>query len=263
MKSSHHTTWQLGFFFWIFGFGIFSLPSLADLSGDSMTKTAFEYLLSKNTSDYEISHLLSNTLSLNIRISKGSEDIPVAQYLFEQNRVFLLNKKDSTPATVFSNDIKIVQDAAYYTSLDVWEFLDGFADREKGVHQYIDWGKTLLHAIDQNDIQKDEQVTELKSQISGHNKSLKERSAAYSKAVESGDAVAMETLKSQKAEIAHTISLLESQLEEVNKRTKSITSYQKTIKNLVQGAEENRDALIKNVKVKSPSGSYIKAIETK
>lgn len=263
MKNEFHTQWHLGIFFWFLGLGIFSIPTLADLEEYSMGPTAFEYLLEKHSSIVEEKKLLLYGMQINTLLSLPENQEFPEDYLHDQNRSFLLEKNDTMPLATYTDDIKIQKDADFFVRLDVWEYLKGFENRERGTNQYIEWGKSLLLAIEKNNTQKTAQIEEINAKIDEEEELLSIASKKYTESIIAGNESQSIVLKEEKAQHSRTISLLESTAEELSKRNKTIQAYTKTIQQKVQGAEENKDALIKNVRVKSPSGSYINAIETK
>lgn len=261
MKTKISFFWHLGCFSFILVFGILTIPVFSMPSEDIIAETAFAYLLQKNNTFMAEKNIFQEGKKTTELLSiSENNDIP-SGYLHLQNRDFLLEKQKNTPTPVFSEDVKIDRDADFFIKMDVWEYLLSFENREKGVNQYITWGKTLLSAMDYNNTQKKAQEEELKNLIKEQKKLLSKSSDIYTKAVEEGDSLTIEKQKALKASFSREISLLESQLEEITKRTKILSSHKKNIEKLVLGAEENRDALIKNVQVKAPSGEYIKAIK--
>lgn len=261
MNKEYFAHWHLGFFFWVFGLGIFSIPSFADIQEEMMGKTSFEYLLQKNNILLTQNQLLLTGMHYAVLLSLPQQEDPTTHFLMSQNRSFLTAKNDSIPSVYFSDDVKILRDAEFFVRLDVWAYLDTFTDRERGTAQYISWGKSLLQAIENANIQKDTRLDTINAEISAQKKLLSTASSSYSSAVSSGDSITIDKYKQAKAEIARQISLLESTKEELSKQTKSVNSYQKTIQQRVLGAEENKDALIKNVKIKIPSAEYINAVQ--
>lgn len=225
------------------------------------TSESINYLLDKVNIEIDRNSLLDRSLFYLYK-KESPEYISEIFMLESKNKQFLFDKIFTTQTfTETSQNISFLKDIETYTQTDIWAVLELSENREKTTDEYIALGEILLESTNSQIESFSAQEKGLKQKVSSLKKKISQLKKEYKKKLTTWESGPIENLESQIKEVSRELIEKEMNYEKIKIYKKRLISSEKKLKNRLTGAKENRDALIKNVKVKGESGKFIEAIE--
>lgn len=221
----------------------------------------FKYMLNKN----DLYKVPSTMLLRSVRYSK-SLSLPIYEskiFVLQgiQNK-FLKEKFIFTKLMSSKHENFIfIQEIEKFLRIDIWNRLEHSKSRSSAVENYIKEGDLLLLKVSEKVRSLSNQEKVLKSDIKTHEKEKKLILKEYVSLLEGWDPRKLNELKKSLIELDNIIVRKNLDYQSVKIYLKRLKSSMDVLNKKVIGAKDNKDALIKNVKVKKSSGQYIDVIE--
>lgn len=233
----------------------FTLPVFAG------TQESFIFLTEKINTQLDRNSMLSRSLSY-LYIQSDPEYLSELFFLEQKNKSYILDKINTTKTfSEISQNISFFTDIDTYINTDIWGVLDTSYNRTETTDEYIALGDILLKSSDSRIESFSAQGKGLKKEISIVQKKVSQLKKEYKKSLYGWDSEKIESFESQIVENSQFLLERELQYEKIQAYNKRISQSRKNLYNRLTGAKENRDALIKNVRVQGDSGKFIEAIE--
>jgi hypothetical protein len=221
----------------------------------------FEYMINKN----DLFKIPSTMLLRSVRYSESlslpiyKSNIFVLQVIQSK---FIKQKFVFTKLMISKHENFIfIQEIEKFLRIDIWNKLENSNDRSTTVEKYIQEGEFLSSRVNEKVRSLSNQENFLKTDIKKHNNNRKIIFKKYVNLLGGWDPRELNNLKKELIEIDNIITRKNLDYQSVKIYLKRLRNSIDNLNKKVLGAKDNKDALIKNVKVKKSSGQYINVIE--
>ncbi len=163
----------------------------------------------------------------------------------------------------FSLSNEIIFDVQKMLEIDIWDFLENSQGREYGVSQYLLMTQSSLQKAQQHEQFLLDSLNALEENIDDQKKKVKLAEEQFTRSLQDPQNDIIEIAKQDL--LAQSLILKKMEADFVQKKThyKMIAPAIKNLQKKITAVEENRDALIKNVKTQKNSGLFIGVVEDK
>jgi hypothetical protein len=243
-------------FFLAFLLGIFVLLPSAFASEDS-----FLFLKQKVQEDKALISLgYENQQHL---LQKVEEDKNSLLFQLGNNNKIFLSRLIQEKNHFFALNDEIIFDVQKMLAIDIWSFLDNSQSREYGVAEYLLMTKASLEKAKERQQFLFDSGNALKENIAAQKKVVKNAEKQF-KAVLTNPALGdIETVKQDLLTQSLQLKTMETDFVQKQTHYTLLTESTENLQKKITAVEENRDALIKNVKAQKDSGLFIGVVEDK
>ena len=218
----------------------------------------FLYLKSQVEQEINLSHLgLKNKKFLTFKAFEYEES--EIFYLGSINKK-ILTKMIDEEKNYSSYENAIENTTRNFSQIDIWDYLamkEKTSSREEGLEEYLFLAKDSLSQGVKHQKFLESSLDSLEKQISAQKKKVKNLEENFLDIVKNQDENAVIKAKAEIVDENKMLKKMQLAFTEKKYQYKSISPDIKTLRNKIQAIEENRDALVKNVKTKKSSGEFI------
>lgn len=221
---------------------------------------SFQFVIEKTKETVKRNSMLESSISF-IKTQQEKEFLSNEFTMEQRTKDYLLQQWMIPSSEKNGEDISFFSDISSYLEMDIWGVLEKSSDRMKTTDEYIAKGEILHSSLLKQHETFSAQVKGLNISISALKKEVSAHRKEYKNYLQGWNA---EKINESKALILEKSNLLldnQLEVERLNAYLKRLKNSDTLLQQKLQGAQENRDALIKNVRVQSESGKFIEAIE--
>jgi len=261
-------------FFSLFG-KIGSNVAFANFSDEEISEDisihlySHEYLMDTSRQTLERSLILKKSLQYMYLKNKKSEGLYPDLYLLEkENKDFIFNALEKSRSTDFSRPAQYMaklRDLETFANRDIVAELDTIGEdykkREDYINEYIALGDILEKTSSDDAVYFESFFKSVKAEVSDLQNQKKTLLKEYEVLVKNKNIQEVEKIKKEVIEVSKKLAPKELQVITYGVFAKKVPEVSKNLEKRLNAVKENKDALIKNVKIKLESGKYINIIE--
>ena len=199
---------------------------------------------------------------------KNKNFLEFKAFEYEDSQIFQLGLINKTVLTDILDSEKqyssyanaIENTTKNFAQIDIWEYLamqEKTETREKAMEEYLFLANDSLQKGETRQKFLENFLNTLKTKISRQQDRVNELEKNFPAVLESQDENALVQKKAELLKENKVLKTMQIEFSEKKYQYNTISPSVKTLKNKIQAIEENKDALIKNVKTKKSSGEFI------
>lgn len=246
---------------------LFSMGIIGNIFAKNLQQESHNFVMKKMQEEIKRGVMLQKSLSF-IHVRYMEYETSPLFTLEHINKDFIRNIHFQNTSDNFSETSQILaqfKDIDVFINRDIWNELEMYGDdeirREQHINAYISMGEILLKNARSMGKTFEASVAFLQSEVSRLKKERQEYVKNYQLAVQNWDSENIKERENNIISVSQEYTLREIAYIKFSEYNKRMQYYSQEIEKTVFAVQENKDALVKNVKVKLESGKYIKAIQ--
>ncbi len=149
----------------------------------------------------------------------------------------------------------------FFAELDIWKYLESFDDRSRGLDEYLFLAKSAQESSQKKQKFLENYLSSLQDKISDQKDMVEQAEKNFSQKFPSQNRVNIEAAKSEVVTQTAILTRMRADYAQKEYEYKHLSPSLHTLSQKIIAIEENRDALIFNVKTPENSGKFIGVIE--